>query len=184
MANADHALAMSHVGYEATQMTRAATLIGPGVPTSTDDQRFAWNAALESALLHARALIDFMLDGKSHDDDIRPGDFYPGWSGPPPAVRTRLDRERKLLHKHLVHLTWKRVAAEPAAWDHFATVRLIIDQLGSFADHLSSGLAAGEVDPKVVAALRAPLMFARGEMQQRWPSPIASVKASTTYSAP
>lgn len=180
MPNDSHSVAMGHVAYEVTQMTRAATLIGPGVPTATDDQRTAWNAALESALLHARALIEFMLDPKKHDDDIRPDDFYPGWAGPPPAVRARLDAERKLLHKHLSHLTWKRVSDEPAAWDHNATVRLIVDQLASFADHLTGGLEAGKVDRQVVTALRASLVWARGEMQ-RGPTLTATMPATTTY---
>jgi hypothetical protein len=94
------------VGYEVDQMTWAAGQLPIPPPTTLSAaEGTAQNAALESALLHARSLIEFILDKPRRSDDMRPADFYPGWEGPPADVREQLDDERRLLHKYLVHLS-------------------------------------------------------------------------------
>jgi hypothetical protein len=90
---------MSHVAYEVIQMTWAAGNLEARWNT-TDARGDECNAVLESALLHARSLIEFMLDETRRPDDIRPDDFYPGWPGPADHLGDELDDERKLLHKH------------------------------------------------------------------------------------
>jgi hypothetical protein len=178
----DHDLlaGIGHLGYEVTQMTWAAgRLRTQSSPAASVAEGAAQNAALESGLIHARSLIEFMLDEPRHDDDMRPDDFYPGWVGPPAEVRTQLDAERKLLHKHLVHLTWQRVKDEPAAWDHEHTVRVIVDQLGAYADHVSTGAERGEIDGAVVRSLRAHLLWARQEIA-RWDRPVLTPRSASS----
>lgn len=165
---------MSHVAYEVMQMTWAAGQLWTS-RESTDATGVAWNAVLESALLHARSLIEFMLDDARYADDMRPDAFYPGWPGPQGPVRDELDAERKLLHKHLVHLTWARAGSEPAAWDFRRTVGTIVQALGSYADHLSTGAERGEADGAVVRTMRAALLWARQEIQ-RWSRPVLATE--------
>jgi hypothetical protein len=188
MTNRDLRSGIGDVGYEVDQMTWAASQLRPRTsPVAGVAERAAWNAALESALIHARSHIEFMLDEPKHGDDMRPDDFYPGWAGPPPEARAQLDAERKLLHKHLVHLTWDRVQDEPAKWDHRRTVQTIVRELGADADHLSTGAQRGEVDGAVVTSLRAHLLWARQEIA-KWDQPpwarAPSTVVSTTTSDP
>jgi hypothetical protein len=171
---------ISGLGYEVWQMTLAAgRLPAQSPPMARVADGVAQNAALESALIHARSLIEFMLDPGKYEDDMRPDDFYPNWPGPPEEVRSQLDADRKLLNKFLVHLTWERVTDEAPEWDARHTVRTIVGQLDGYANHLSAGAERREVDGAVVRSFRAHLLWARQEMA-KWDQPVLSARAPST----
>lgn len=179
----ERAQGMAAVGYEVTQMVFAARQLGPG-DVRPDDLAagVAQNSALESVLTHGRSLIEFIIERRKRKDEIRPDDFYAEgepWPGPQGEVRARLNTLQWQMAKHLSHLSWARVRSGPAPeWDVGEAVTLIVDQLGKFADHLTSALDEGRVDPEVVKQLRAHLTWCRPAPANGW---TPSAVASTTY---
>src|SRR5437764_14269800 len=90
------------VEYESTQMVESALRL----PTA-DEDAVAKNAYLESCLLHARALIEFLL-GNGRATDIRAEHLAPGWELGESACG-RFKARKDAIDKHLAHLTWTRV---------------------------------------------------------------------------
>jgi hypothetical protein len=111
-----------HVAFEIRQMVGAALLID-----STDDV-VTDNALLESTLLHARALIEFLLNIGHRPTDVTASTFLPGWEIEA-EHRESLDAPRKLLNKHLAHLTTDRVTDRRQAWPYPEIVNELIDHL-------------------------------------------------------
>ncbi len=67
-------------------------------------------ACMESALVHARSLVQFLdTKNKRYDDDIVPDDFALGWKPPQSEAFERLTAFIPAIHKHLMHLTWASV---------------------------------------------------------------------------
>ena len=61
-------------------------------------------ADLESGLLHARNLIEFLTEWPG--SKITAGEFLPAWK---PLPAKRFDHENRVLNNWLSHLTWLRV---------------------------------------------------------------------------
>jgi hypothetical protein len=95
-------MALGDIAYEIETMVRAALRFYE--LDEGDGDRFARNVYLESALLHARNLVEFIATPHG-GDYMRPGDFAPGWDYGPWAV---LKKELGPLNHHLSHLSWKR----------------------------------------------------------------------------
>ena len=126
-----------HVGYEASQLGGAATLIERGhFPTSggTDVERIVGNALLESALLHLRSLNDFFgRTASSHMEDVFAVDFLPSWD---PRWVLTVD-EKKTLDQRLAHLTTAR-RGRPLRWES-RRMRDMGRVFGAFAAELRDG---------------------------------------------
>jgi hypothetical protein len=175
------------VGYEVDQMTWAAGQLRTLPPTTLSvAERAAQNAALETVLIHARSLIEFMLESRSAATTCDRTTSTPG--GPVPPTRCGPSSTQSARScTNLVHLSWDSVQDEAAEWDHRRTVRTIIEQLNAFADHLSDGVEQGKVDGSVVRDLRADLLWARQEMakwDQRELTPRAPSSVASTTSDP
>jgi len=107
---------VQHLLYEIQQMGDASALAksGPGR---------AYTAAVESCLIHARLLIEFLMGrpkkngtGRSRESsDIKPSMFIDSWD---PKDRDRFDTFLTRLDRHLVHLTKERgtVAPDDGSW--------------------------------------------------------------------
>jgi len=92
------------------------------------------NINLEAALLHARALIEFLVRRTGQGDYMAPGDFGPDWD-----TRAYADLARQLrpLNVHLAHLSWGRL--DPDAPRVSSTIVYdVLDAFRSFADDLEA----------------------------------------------
>lgn len=134
----DRAAALTHLGYELEMCAAAACRLA----TSTARDATEHNAYLESSLLHARNLYEFLVTGKksARPDDLLRTDFASeDWSAreqSPPAVR-RLATAYPDLHKHLSHLTWARVDdVAPPQWTPLQVAHDIAELVGSWAAHV------------------------------------------------
>ncbi len=100
---------ITHVNYELSTLCEMPTLAarydesGPGSVK---------NACLESALLHGRLLIEFLVGrpqrngGRSRSSrDVAPTDFLPGWEYPEPE---RFDQYLEIIDPHVAHLSKQR----------------------------------------------------------------------------
>jgi hypothetical protein len=129
--------ALRAVGYELRMMAHASVRLRQA--QLAEDDPMARNAFLESALLHARALIAFFLKPRRHVSDIHRTDFAPDWTTPaPPEAVKRLNDHYQLLHKYLAHLTWDRVIKDAPAWDYPNIATDIIDVADTWSEHLAS----------------------------------------------
>jgi len=118
------ARAAHHTCYELHQMVEAAVS-----RSKSGDVAF-----LESALLHARNLIEIFCEWPSAR--IVAGDFLPGWT---PVSSNRFSRESRVLNNWLSHLTWRRVDwEERVPWDPIPLVVRLVDLYDAeFVEHLS-----------------------------------------------
>jgi hypothetical protein len=85
--DAQREAALRHVDNEGVQMCEAARLLRPGPVDGVSS-----NAYLESMLLHARALAEFLVLSRSRPSDIRRQDFAA--SGRPHLSRPSPDSQR------------------------------------------------------------------------------------------
>lgn len=96
------------VSYEMSQLALSTVLIeSRRYPTQggTDEQRAIGNALLESALVHARSLDEFLgKEKRGQDDDVIARDYLPEWE-PKHALKPA---ERESVNKRLAHITTER----------------------------------------------------------------------------
>jgi hypothetical protein len=117
-------LAAGHVSYELTQMVDVAQLL----PKITNPP--VTNALLESVLLHARGLIEFVLD-TGRESDIRAKQFDPDWKLRPKPRAKSLRKLKKAIDQHLAHLTWARVKEGQRPWE-YDVVADVVDAVRDF----------------------------------------------------
>lgn len=133
-------VAASHVGYELVQL---AAMPSWHQKADHDGEDRPAIACLESMLLHARNLIDFLMKG-GPDTDIRRSDFMAKkWSPPnkPPKVRLakkRLDDARPRLDRDLSHITWARVEGAAPVYDLARIAHDVVEVMGTFVEHLAT----------------------------------------------
>jgi len=104
------------------------------------------NAYLESLLLHARALHEFLLGrlDKARGTDIVRTDFGPDWdplaAGEDPRVRSAAEYLAAAvpdMNWHLAHLTWTRVdVGPPVVWTPAEVAHAAAVLLGGWAQHV------------------------------------------------
>lgn len=143
-------LAALHVSYELVQLVKMSCYLEvqplPGE---------LHNACLESLLLHARSLIDFLLLGKGSSGDLHRSDFIPMWAPVKGEETKRLRAAMPMLHRHLAHLTWERVDASEQEWSYR---HIAADVLHVYADFVAQGRAT---DAPGLAQLESALMQAK-----------------------
>jgi hypothetical protein len=136
----DRTLALVHVRYELEMC--AASAIRAATPNARDV--IEANAYLESTLLHARNLYEFLVANRKspRDDDLLRTDFTRmDWTASkhaPDAVR-RLAAAIPDVHKHLSHLTWARVDdLTVAQWTPLQIAYDVAELVRPWAVHLSA----------------------------------------------
>jgi hypothetical protein len=130
--------AAAHVGYELRQMAGAAIRIDNAPDEATHDSH------LESTLLHARNLIEFLIGaqiGRGRTTDVRAQVFVPQWAMDDAAVSALGDR-LGVIDKHLAHLTWARVSEGKQLWPYPGIVREIVEHMREYHKAMkASGVA-------------------------------------------
>jgi hypothetical protein len=122
----DKVFASLHVGYELRQMAGAALRIDSATDGTTHD------ALLESTLLHARNLLEFLgVRDRNRGLDISATDFVADWSLDP-ETRRNLGKRLDAIDKHLAHLSWARVNDMPQRWPYPAIVRDLVNHMRTF----------------------------------------------------
>ena len=97
------AFAGEHVTYE------AGMLVGTFEPLKALPDSIARNAALESFLIHARAMDDFLSSDKARSDDVVAKHYMESWT----SESVLPADARKAVNKLVAHLTSKRLDKQP-----------------------------------------------------------------------
>lgn len=75
------------------------------------------NALLESMLIHARSVADFLIRDSSYQSDLRRTDFTDlDWQPAPQDAVVRVSAMIPKIHKQVAHLTWERVDHVKQEW--------------------------------------------------------------------
>ena len=122
--------AISHIVYEIDTMV-TATLRHREIEDAGGD----WierNINLESALLHARALIEFLVRKSGRDDYMFPSDFGSGWDT---SQCREVASQLGALNAHLAHLTWTRLDKDAPRVSRTLIYDVLTDS-GAFASYL------------------------------------------------
>ena len=127
--------AASHVGYELVQLAAM-----PRARRRADEagQDHVAQACLESMLLHARNLCEFLIEGRYKSSDIHRSDFTPRWSPPNSPAKARLRNARPMLDRHLAHLSWERVETGAPNDSPERIADDVVEVMGTFVDHLGA----------------------------------------------
>jgi hypothetical protein len=67
------------------------------------------NAFIESGIIHARNLTEFLLCKSRREDSLVPEDFTTSWVPGPAAAVQRLRSNYRPMHAYVAHLSWERV---------------------------------------------------------------------------
>ncbi len=115
-------------------MLRATAIALAGGPL---DDRVIQNALIESFLIHARLLIEFLYERRKNEDDIRPEDWLDPdrWKTARGKKSTLLKGTYEDAHKYLAHLTATHLN-EKKTWDYPAILREIETLLDEFMQHM------------------------------------------------
>jgi hypothetical protein len=133
--------AARHVGLELVQLAAMSHALEAA---ERNGDRHMVNACLESMSLHARNLIEFLIE-PNWSADIHRTDFAPGWSPPNSPVKMRLLDAREAVDHHLSHLKWERVTDDSSDREAGRLASDLVDVTGSFVAHLEAeGLHAAE----------------------------------------
>jgi hypothetical protein len=125
--------AATHVGYEIKMLAAAYAWT---VRFDHEGPAVLRNACLESTMVHARLLIEFLAGRPRRgarywsSQDISPRDFVTGWS-----PGNRLDGYLEIADKHVVHLSRDRAVREtPQTYALTRIVDSILSEFGAFTD--------------------------------------------------
>lgn len=141
--------AVEHIGYE-LDMCMAAFAMQANLGGAPSHEL---NVVLEAQIVHARALIEFLLrDGRT--SDMRRDQFAAGWTPSPEDAVTRLEAIWEPANRRVGHLSWVRVDEPRVSW---LVVRIAQDVLAvakSWNDYvgLTSPELSAEFDPHVDGA--------------------------------
>jgi hypothetical protein len=101
-------------------------------------QDHAAKACIESLLLHARNLSEFLIEGRYKTSDIHRSDFAPRWSPPNSPAKSRLRNARRMLDRNVSHLSWERVEVTEPHDDPERIVDDMLEVMGAFVEHLEA----------------------------------------------
>lgn len=149
--------ALRVVSFELRQMAHATRLQRENEAASGDPM--AGNAYIDSAALHARALIDFFINSKGFKSDIRRTEFAPDWTPAPEGAVDRIERDGWMLNKYLAHLTWERAIPSGQTWNYPDLTEDVLDIAEAWCAHLAatdvdlSDYFAGQITPARAALI-------------------------------
>jgi hypothetical protein len=127
--------AASHVGYELVQLAAMPKALRQADEAGQDHVA---KACLESMLLHARNLVEFLIDS-SWDSDVRRSDYAPRWSPPNIPAKKRLQDARPTLDRNLSHISWERIEGGDTPDHYYQRVAGdVVDVMGTFVEQLKA----------------------------------------------
>ena len=97
------------------------------------------NALVESFLIHARILIEFLYKNKTREDTVRASQYFTSdshWESIRPKKTELLEKTEKDAHKYLAHLTYTRLQ-EKKQWPYIKIANDIETVLKVFHENLS-----------------------------------------------
>ncbi len=97
------------------------------------------NALLESFLIHARILIEFLYKNKPYKDTVRASQYFTSdspWKSIRPKKTELLEKTEKDAHKQLAHLTYTRLQGK-REWPYIEIANDIKAVLQVFHENLS-----------------------------------------------
>ena len=97
------------------------------------------NALVESFLIHARILIEFLYKNKTHEDTVRASQYFTSdsyWESIRPPKTKLLEDTEQNAHEHLAHLTYTRLE-EKKQWPCIQIANDIETVLKVFHENLS-----------------------------------------------
>src|SRR2546428_11414548 len=108
---------LKDLDYEVWMLKRTAEILNVNKPNLADEtSRVIHNALLESSMIHARSLIDFLYDENPSDSDVVANDFFDDPSDYRSARDPMTDLLRTVPHrvgKEIAHLTYDRLGKAP-----------------------------------------------------------------------
>ena len=125
--------ASDHLNYEIWMLDCMATALALGL---AGDGRMK-NSFLESFVIHARALLQFLYAEAPRADDVIAEDFFEdplGWHTSRPAMTPLLSTVRRRVGKEAAHLTYARQAVNPddKPWEFLSIARDLQQVVESF----------------------------------------------------
>ncbi len=115
--------------YECSMLRATAMALASGII----ENKLAYNAFVESFLIHARLLIEFLYESPKKKDDLRPEDWLARdeWSKIRGEKSELLSQTHHDAHKYLCHLTATRLNRKKT-WDCLSILREIEAVLQKF----------------------------------------------------
>lgn len=101
-----------HVLYEMEQMAGAVERLAGLRAAGQSGPEVDENALLESVVLHARGLIEFVYSDHPRADDVVASDFLPTWPDVRPPMTDFLKEVKRRTDKEMMHITRARSIAE------------------------------------------------------------------------
>ena len=124
------------VEYELTELINLAEWQQRPWPIKVPAEITFRNAMLESGLVHARNLLEFLLNFDNNKKNVIARDFVPTWK---PSGKKALSREYGRICEHLAHLSKTRAAPQvKETWDLRDPAQWIVNQLDDLAGSLPS----------------------------------------------
>jgi hypothetical protein len=123
-----------HLYYEIWMLYRICDILINGVADKCIE-----NALLESHIMHARIILDFLYGKVRYDDDARIEDYMDNvseWQSMLPPKDTLLEQIYQRGHKEIVHLSYKRleVAPDKKQWEFYKITKAIMQRVNLFLD--------------------------------------------------
>jgi len=100
--------ALESLKYEVWMLWSLANILA----TDNQDKGVIHNALLESFLIHARILIEFLYKNQPYKDTVRASQYFTSdspWKSIRPPKTELLEKTEKDAHKYLAHLTYTRL---------------------------------------------------------------------------
>jgi hypothetical protein len=169
----DEQIWITHLNYELSTLAELPTLVDRYDRDGPDAVK---NACLESALLHGRVMIEFLVGRpqkggarRRSPHDVQPSDFLASWSHPNPEI---FDGYLDLIDPHFAHLSKKRSnVGEPPAGYLTDLVDQILVGFELFVDACSS---AGVSEAHAFRAALTQARAYRSRGPTTWPLPFSA----------
>lgn len=140
----------------AVEVNRCADCGARRVRALNEDDGVAADACLEAMLVHARAVLEFLLSSSSRTSDICRSDFpCPDWDFPSSGEADAFRTDMTTINKHLTHLTWERLDPAQGTWEEEGFAARVVALAQRWNDHLA------ETDMGLSQFMRPWLRFSR-----------------------
>ena len=120
--------------YEVSMLRSLANILA----TDNQGKGVIHNALLESFLIHARILIEFLYKDQPYKDTVRASQYFTSkspWKSVQPSKTELLKKTEKDAHKYLAHLTYTRLQGKKQ-WPYIRIVNDIEAVLQVFYKNL------------------------------------------------
>jgi len=132
--------ALGHFAYEVWMTAEALAALK--VDREPLDRASA-NAFIESGIIHARNLTEFLLCKSRREDSLVPEDFTTSWVPGPASAVQRLRSNYRAMHAYVAHLSWERVDRTLGRPQVIEILEATLDVAFTWRDHL--GTAASDL---------------------------------------